>query len=396
MARNSWNLAPLAGLCVALAALALTLAYRPGLLSRHSAVDQLPPLRERPLLLQAPPRRDLLLPLSRLQAAWRILDLEDVDRWSQLVHILHGQGVARKIQHQQPLLEDLTVYLLDARLAEKKFGRPMHVLTPRGVEFRAWNSIFQQGDMHPHQSLAVLAELGCARDQPIRVKGERHTVADVIRAALATFSWHEELEWTTISLAHYLPPVSHWVNQYGERFSFDEICTRLCAQPLGRGNCFGTHVCYALAVLLAADAQEPVLQETSREAAHVLLAQAAQELSRTQQADGGWPGVWCLSADPTVTMPLTPLVVTGHSLEWLALAPEDIRVPASVLEKGCAFLLARILEESSSRIATFYCPYSHAGNALKLWHPAAYRRYVQNRTNGTLKQPSDSSAQARH
>lgn len=395
MARNSWYLSALIGLCVTLAVLGLTLANRPQLLRRHPLIDPFPPIRERPLLLHSPHRGDLLLPPSRLQAAWSILDLDEVDRWSQLLHVLHGQGVGRKIQHHVPLREDLRECLLDARMAEKKFGRPMHVLTPHGLEFRAWDPIFQQGDMHLNQSLAVLAGLGIAQDEIIRVKHARHTVAEVIRATLATFSWNEELEWTTIGLAHYLPPVSHWVNQYGENFSFDDICARLCTQPLGRGNCFGTHVCYALATLLAADAQEPILQETNRQAAHARLTQAAQELSRTQQADGSWPEMWCLSADPAAAMPLTPLVVAGHSLEWLALAPEDVRIPAPVLEKGCTFLLARILEESPSRIVTYYCPYSHAGNALKLWHPATYRRYVQNRTNAPLKQPSGSSPQPR-
>jgi hypothetical protein len=394
MARKPWNLAVLSGLCAALALLALALVCRPQLFSRHSAADGLPPLRERPLLIQASSRQDLSLPSSRLEAAWRLLDLDEVARWTQLLHILHWQGTDCKLLQRQPPREDLTAYLLDASLAEKKFGRPMHLLTTRGLEFRAWDSVFQQGDMHPNQSLAVLAELGFAQDEVIRMNGSCHTVAEVVHAALATFSWQEDLEWTAAGLAHYLPPLSHWTNQYGETVSFDDICTRLCSKPLGQGNCFGTHVCYALAILLAADAQEPILQEATRRAAHARLVRAAQELSRTQRADGSWPGVWCLSADPAATAPLASVVVAGHSLEWLALAPDDVRVPAPILERGCTFLLTRILEESPSRIAAYYCPYSHAGKALKLWHPTAWRRHVRNRSNLSVERTSGSSPSA--
>jgi hypothetical protein len=385
MARKHWQLTAISGLCAALAFLALALAYRPQHFSRHLAAEELPPLRERPLFLQGPPRQDLTLPPSRLEGAWRLLTLEETARWTQLLHVLHWQGVDRKLLQERQPHEDLSAYLLDATLAEKKFGRPMHLFAPRGLEFRAWDRVFQQGDMHPNQSLAALAELGLARDEIIRMKGSRHTVAEVVRTVLATFSWQDDLEWTAVGLAHYLPPLSHWTNQYGEKISFDDICNRLCCIPMGQGNCFGTHVCYALAVLLAADVQESILREETRRAARARLIQATQELNRTQRADGSWPGVWCLSADPAATAPLAPLVVAGHSLEWLALAPEDVSVSSTVLERGCNYLLTHILEESPSRLAAYYCPYSHAGTALKLWHPAAWRRYVENCSNPAVK-----------
>jgi len=367
-----------------IAAICVFIVIGPVLLPRsesqaHSSVTN---VRTVPLALPTHRgREDWGVPEARLVTVWKILFSQPTRTWTDLLHALRLQGRDRDGLAKRQ--EDMLELLLDISRAKKQFGgATIHRPTRHGLEFKPWDRVTRQGEIHPNQTLAVMAELGLERDHPIQLWKTRCTIQDVVHAALANFNWEEELEWTTIALALYLPPAKCWVDKYNRMTDFDQLCTRLCGKPLGTGSCFGTHALYALAVLLAADKQEPVLSTASHSLARQRLAQAVEQLAQKQYADGHWTNHWYSTSTgdkETVTAEDVSydLLVTGHSLEWLALVPDDILINDTMIERAIQYVVSRILEASPARLQSRFCPYTHAGNALKLWCPSAWRQFQQ-------------------
>ncbi len=345
----------------------------------RSCVTNVRPL---PLALSARlGREDWGIPAARLYLAWRVLLSQPTRTWSDMLHSLRLWGRVRSGISKQH--ETMMEALLDASQAKKQLGGVVvHRPSRYGLEFEPWNQIARQGEIHPNQTLAVMAELGLERDRLIQFQKASYTVQDVVHAAVTNFIWEDELEWTTISLALYLPPAGCWVDKYGRVSDFDRLCTTLCSKPLGTGSCFGTHTLYAIATLLAADKQEPVLSPASQSLARQRLAQAIEQLAQVQRADGHWPIRWYPTSAGSEALAAVSaedatydLVVTGHSLEWLALVPEDIRVNDTMIERALLYVVSCIIEAPPARLQSRYCPYTHAGNALKLWCPLAWQQF---------------------
>jgi hypothetical protein len=61
------------------------------------------------------------------------------------------------------------------------------------------------------------------------------------------------------------------------------------------------------------------------------------------------------------------LLVTGHHLEWLALAPEEVQPPREAVVRAAQWLVTALMEMDEKQIAAAYGPYSHAARALCLW-----------------------------
>ena len=71
------------------------------------------------------------------------------------------------------------------------------------------------------------------------------------------------------------------------------------------------------------------------------------------------------------------VLVTGHILEWLAMAPEEIHPSDDVLMRATGWLKATILGLTDSQVRRHYTFLSHAGKALTLWRgqlPAEFWR----------------------
>src|SRR5205085_532920 len=116
------------------------------------------------------------------------------------------------------------------------------------------------GAVHTDDLLATLAEIGTPLSQPLDTRQGTTTVGELLHGALHRFHLEQqEFEWSAISYARYVLPVTSWTNQHGQRISVDDLVDDLINHPLEEGVCGGTHRLEALVVLLRADEQAHAL-----------------------------------------------------------------------------------------------------------------------------------------
>jgi len=217
--------------------------------------------------------------------------------------------------------------------------------------------------------------LGVESGRDVVVGGDRFTIADVVRGSLAEFRLDRELPWSLVAFALYLPPHAAWTNKHGQRYNVDQVCLTLCREQPGAGSCFGTHVPFALAVVLAADTRQPTLSPEAKHAAVEWLREAVRRVRQSALPGGGWNASWSheRSERNAHSSPArASTTVTGHTLEWLALLPRELSVEPILVDRGCAYLVEDILDAPLARIGDRYSAYTHAGAALRAWHPDAW------------------------
>jgi hypothetical protein len=71
------------------------------------------------------------------------------------------------------------------------------------------------------------------------------------------------------------------------------------------------------------------------------------------------------------------VVATGHTLEWLALLPDELPCDRAMVARACDYLLVQLLEAGPSALGETYNAYTHAGAALKVWAPSAWQSLQQ-------------------
>jgi hypothetical protein len=114
---------------------------------------------------------------------------------------------------------------------------------------------------------------------------------------------------------------------------------------------------------------------------------AANLLTQAQTVEGYWNRQWPRGAQALVRAKGEPadtlydrLLVTGHQLEWLALAPEEIQPPRETIVRAGQWLTRSLLEMDQKSLLEAYGPYTHAARALALWRNVepyeAWRRHA--------------------
>lgn len=360
-----WSVA----ICAAAAGL-LLLFVRPSKLASSPHPTSI--CRVSPLRLWDNERIEVDLSPDRVHAALARVAQHDYLRWNQLTHGLRLWGPDADGPGKWTGKSMLDV-IDSAEESQRAFGFAPHLLNRNGLHFG--HRIVEekpQGEKHLDETVATLGEIGIPSDRPIRVWDQTATVADGVRAAMSNFSLDQELDFTPVVFALYLPPQRTWTNKFGETFSFDAMCQRMCERPLGEGNCGGCHRMYSLAMVLAADRQHEILSGVSRRNVRSKLLQALDALRRSQRADGSWDALWF---DPAKAAPEKDLegkiMATGHTLEWMAIAPRDIIDDPKMVSRACEALLKLVLAAPRESLRDDYNYYTHAASALKLWSPRA-------------------------
>jgi hypothetical protein len=256
---------------------------------------------------------------------------------------------------------------------------PLLEQTTMGVEVRV-----QQGpasSSHNDHTLATLAEIGTPLGFPLETAQGAAAVRDLLARSLHDFSLNQlEYEWSILVYALYLPPVGRWTTSEGQTIDFEDLGDRIMRQKLNDGVCSATHRLYALNAVLRAD------EQTTEAAAKRLLGPAARgrmtrflervtaTLVRNQHPDGFWNDDWpydrATSGEPGDTPGddlAARLVVTGHVLEWWALAPAELQPPRPVAVAAGQWLVRTIDGLSDEEIVSNLSYLSHAGRALALW-----------------------------
>jgi len=263
--------------------------------------------------------------------------------------------------------------------APSKFG--LQILTASDLE---WAKEFSS--THPGTYLQVLSELGTSSHQKILLAdGTSYSVRDVIIDTARRVHPHIEPEWNAVALACYLK-ATEWRNRFGQLMSFNAISSQLISRDFGKGSCFGTHAPYALACMhklhSTAGGQSLISKSISR-AVRERLKETSSFLAGKQANDGSWGANWFQADSPSRkdkksdslmdslgNIPgledILKITVTGHHLEWMAIAQSHCRPSASVIDKAIRFLLTTIPRYRRNVVADWhlYLPFSHAVKAI--------------------------------
>lgn len=266
---------------------------------------------------------------------------------------------------------ELETILLDHRSFHKLLPAEAPILfrTGNGVETRTYlvGDANRAGSLtHVNDLLTACAEVALPTTKEIWTPDGPATVRELVTSAVAQFTIREELEWSTEALARYLAPAKSWTNRFGNDFSFSQVASVLLAKSQGRGSCAGTHVCYALMALFRVDEEHKILNEQVRTDIRRYFSQLSALLTKQQMDDGCWPANWYRATGGKDDVSIVPITVTGHHLEWIAIAPADMRPPINVIERAVDGVLHRVGQLSVLQRFDEYSSVTHVARALCL------------------------------
>ncbi len=381
---------------IVLAALA---AYR--LVAVSPASDHIAPARHEPFVIA--PRFDEPRVVTDVQLA-AVLDrvkppLKPL-KTNNMVHALRLWGLAADFHDPSfPTGLQMREYILDDRVFRQFAGGqtpPILYRDRHGLAVRSFDEATIDRDTssyHADDLLATLAEVGTPLNTPLFLRNaEGHegptTVGDLLNDSLRRFHLDRlEYEWAAISYARYVFPQKQFKNLWGDRIHVDSIVDEAVTPALALGPCNGLHRLEALAVLYRADEQARALGPHTKWKMLAHMKRVSDLLGQAQTTEGYWTRRW-----PEGAAAATPakgdaddvydlILVTGHQLEWLALAPEEVQPPRESIVRAGQWLARTLLELDQKDIEAAYGPYTHAARALALWrNQEPYQAWLKGRT----------------
>ena len=295
-------------------------------------------------------------------------------------HALRFWGIEAQFADPKCLSgKEMRELLTDNRLFRKMWhpGTPSFLTnTNYGVRIRV-----QAGPStasHVDHTVASLAEVGTPSDYPLITPSGETTFHALLEDTLKKFSLNQlEYEWTATVFALYAPTNRQWKTAEGQWISFDILARRMMRQKMLEGVCFGNHRLYSLALMLRADDLSPVFSEEARLEVIAFLKDATNRLIMNQSKDGFWDRNWEGSDWSTKWNEQAAItrrvLATGHTLEWWAIAPQEVQPPREVVIHAGQWLTKAILKMDDAQVRRNYTFLTHAGRALALWrdiHPA--------------------------
>jgi hypothetical protein len=140
-----------------------------------------------------------------------------------------------------------------------------------------------------------------------------------------------------------------------------------------QGVCQGHHRSHALVMMLNIDEQSPILTPECRQRIVAHLKRTVDQLVRVQHPEGYWDHRWadCQDGSCCGSGEQTPLrkrlIGTGHTVEWMALAPPEVLPPRDVIIRAAQWLVRTVSEMDDDTVAQNYSFTTHAARALALW-----------------------------
>lgn len=271
---------------------------------------------------------------------------------------------------------DLRALLTDTRRFAQLYGphqTPAMYDTPVGVCCRVKEGIATTS--HADHTLACLAEVGTPLSFPIVTPTRETTFRAMIEQSLHDFHPGQiEYEWSAKTFGLFVPPTTRWPSTESQTLSFDLLADRMMREPLPRGVCYGMHRLYGLMAYLRLDEQTPILSPGMRDQVLRFLKDANRRLVANQHADGFWNGDWPF-APPSSREPTKAtgdelyfrIVVTGHALEYWALAPQELQPRRSVLIAAANWIVRTVDTISDEQLRANYSFLSHAVRGLALY-----------------------------
>ena len=257
--------------------------------------------------------------------------------------------------------------LTDDSIAQEKLGKTFLLPTRTGFRYRLPIAgavrTGTDGESHRDLFLAAFAELGLPLSTPIMHASKDGRVRDLLSDSIENFDLQQnEIAWTAIAYTIYLPDLSHWTNREGKRFDMEQLTREILSRPLASSSCGGTHLLFALTLILRSNERGHFLSTASREALRDHLKCCVGVAISAQSSDGSWTSRWergmpILSDHESQ---LSKLLITGHMMEWMEYLPDDLQPPIPVYERGAAWLCRALTEVKVINAGIWVCPWTHA------------------------------------
>jgi hypothetical protein len=171
-------------------------------------------------------------------------------------------------------------------------------------------------------------------------------------------------------------------------------------EAVDQGVCFSQHRHHALvAVLRVHDEVGPILSPAGRKRVVAYLTAVSRLLVQGQREYGYWDGQW-YAAKPVPTPAdnavggeelTNRIIATGHTLEWLALAPEEILPPRETLTRAAQWVVHAIEQLEISQIKEEYAFATHAAHSLALWRKTTPAEFMKSRLQKRQETPVSST-----
>lgn len=229
---------------------------------------------------------------------------------------------------------------------------------------------------HDGQFLAMLAQLGIARESPIQVDGRKFTVQHLVEYEMRTCRPGTELTFKLIGLAHYLDSNATWKTDRGDSFDIPRLIRDELAEPVVGAACGGTHrlMGFARAVRTREARGEPIEGQWRR--AQIFLDSYHEYTFGLQNPDGSFSTNW-FEGRGAAPDDDRRLQTTGHILEWLVFSLSDNELDDPRLTRCVDYLATLMLENRNKKWEIG--PRGHALRALLL-----YDRRVIDRAHAEL------------
>ncbi len=377
-----------------LVVVAALLVYRLTFVS--AGADRIEPARREPWTIA--PRYDeprvatdqqLAAVLDRVKPPTRPLKTNNI------VHALRLWGVAADFHDPQiPTGRQMRDYLLDDGVFRQFAGEqtpPLFYRDKDGLAVRSFDDALTNHDTssyHADDLLATLAEVGTSLDTPMHLRDGDATVGQLLSDSLRRMHLDRlEYEWAIISYARYVFPEKQFTNKFGDRLTVNQLVDEAITPAMGLGPCNGLHRLEALAVLLRADEQARALRPDTKQKMLAHMKQVSDLLTQSQTSAGYWTRQWPQGAAASAPAKgaggdiYDQILVTGHHLEWLALAPESVQPPRETIVRAGQWLARTLLELDQKDLEAAYGPYTHAARALALWrNQEPYEAWLRGRS----------------
>ena len=278
--------------------------------------------------------------------------------------------------------KELTGYLLNDAVYTRYAPGASSLLsrTPHGIHIRIepdrFTGTFTGGLGHSDDVLAGCGEVGLPSGTVVRTPYGDGALVDVVRNSVAEFRIDQELEWTVEAFARYLDDTDHWVNTAGEVTTFSDVAAKLLRRRYGEGPCLGTHTLNALVCLYRVDQKRPILTPEIRDAIPNYLKEAALLVTSARTGTGYWGGAWAPGSERPLTRQENErfaVASTGHHLEWMAIAPPELRPDRKTIGLAVSGILGVVEEMTPYDRSEEYLDLTHLGRALSLMlgrHPS--------------------------
>jgi hypothetical protein len=239
-------------------------------------------------------------------------------------------------------------------------GEP--ALPTRGLSYGLRESFLIQD--HVDQYLAAFVEAGVAPDRSIVAEGDRtFTVANMLEASERNFRPEQELAWTLVVMSGSRRAGEAWTNAKGDEYTLEDVVGLAIRKDPREETEGGPHHLYGIAYAL----RERGTGEGVWLDAAAYLREYTTLVREWQRPDGAFSGgMFRQSAAPRDARQL--LWSTGHTLEWLSIAPPADELKAEWVRRAVARLCATL---ENHPIETFSDgSLYHAAHALRLYREA--------------------------